>query len=261
MNPFFNIREEKVLTTTGIDIAYKKAIINEETNKPISIVGENYQVVKNEDLSNSLKKVLDDAGIKYRTLKTKLLGKRNQKFYQKFNFPEIEINVGTHETQYGTVPDNIQMMIELHNSYDGSTKWGFELGAYRLVCLNGLRVYDKMFRINSMHYEDNDEFLMIGIETAIKMFKNDMFESFEKMKEINFEHEMAITLLEKLELGKRYDKIVRNELEQREKNKKLKNGWDFYNMMTWITTHVIEQRNMNLARDISKKTASFISQL
>jgi len=146
MNPFFEVREEEIKTAEAGLLVPRKAIINAETDKVISVVGENYKVIKNQDLVKNFEDYLEGTDVPFTRMTANNLGKRGQRFTAKYKFPEIEANFGMHKTAFGEVPDNVQLLMQLHNSYDGSAKWGFEIGGYRLVCLNGMRSFEKLFR-------------------------------------------------------------------------------------------------------------------
>jgi len=49
------------------------------------------------------------------------------------------------------VIDPVKMGLRIYNSYDGSQKFMFSAGIYRLVCLNGLSVLDETFSMKKTH--------------------------------------------------------------------------------------------------------------
>lgn len=250
----FDVREEKIETVDGISVRGKKAIVNCETNKVISIVSDNYKLVKNADLIESFEEYLSGTDVKFIKTREQFSGKNDQKWSAKYRFPEIKANLGTIEGINGTIQDDIELMLELQNSYDGSTKWGFSVMGYRLVCLNGLRVSEALYRIKEMHVTDEEEtsdIINLGFQTARSIFENKMASSWEEMKKLEFNSAMVVTLLIALEHNKKYTEIFNEMYAERMKNRKLKTAWDFYNMVTWFTTHVVDRKNKSLASKIA----------
>jgi len=257
MNPLSKIREEKIQTVDSDIIVPRKAIISEENNV-ISVVGEGYQVVENSKLVEEFENYLTQTDVKFVRADIGVTGKRGQKFFAKYRFPEIKNTFGEVDGITKKIPDDVQLMMELHNSYDGSSKWGFEIGGYRLVCLNGLRMYESLFQINEMHNSsasDSNDVVTLGFQAAVDMFRNNLHKKWSDMKNLNFDEQIVATLVEKLEIGKRYSEILNRMQEERIQNGKLKTAWDFYNMVTWFTTHIVEQRNRSLATRISAEAS------
>jgi hypothetical protein len=58
--------------------------------------------------------------------------------------------------------------------------------------------------------------------------------------------------MQKLDLGKMYqEKLNLIYLQQTQANR-LTSMWEFYNMITWFATHVVENRNRALATQITR---------
>jgi len=255
-NPFFSIEEENIKTAAGHLIERRKAVINADNgNNVISVVSKNYEIVPNQKLITDLELYLKKSDIKFQRLSAKQHGKYQQRFSAKYKFPEVKSNFGERKTKYGIIPDDVQMMLIVNNSYDGSKRVGFEIGGYRLICLNGMRVYDSLFRFDSVHTSrkiaELEETKGLSIQTAVRLFKNEMSKSWEELANCDFDQQKAVLILEALEMGKRYKAALAGEYDLRIKNKTLKTMWDFYNMITWFSTHIVENRNQYLAQQIS----------
>ena len=259
-NPYFEVEEREVITTDGDLIVPRKAIVNLETNKVISVVSEHHKLIKNADIISKFKNYLKESDTKFTKMSDYLSGKRGQNFTAKYKFPEIEANFGEITTQLGNkMQDNVQLMLEVHNSYGtelfGRSRWGFDLGGYRLVCLNGLRAFDKMFQFQAFHTEKAEEEyenqIVTSFAAAKDIFENKLVKSWIEIKKINFDQARASVIVKALELSKLYQKTLDEIYAERIGNKNLKTMWDFYNMITWFTTHIVEQRNYKLARQVS----------
>ena len=263
MNPFFKLKFEQIKSVESNILVPRKAVLNDETNEVISVVGEKYQLIENQSVVTELEKVLNENGIKFNKLDTRLSGKTQAKFSSKYKLPEIKVNMGKVESKYGKpLDDNIQMMFEVFNSYDGSGKVGFSFGGYRLVCLNGLRMFEEMFRIALQHTGNVREELagqfQVAVNTGINTFRNEIAQGWDAMKLMNFDKLRAYEVLKALELGVRYEKAINEVFAARIAAGQLKTMWDFYNMTTWFASHVVEERNPALAAKISAVSAKEI---
>lgn len=263
-NPYFEIREESIKTVDKNIIVPRKALINDETNEVVAVVGENYNLIKNADIIKELEEYLNDSGIKFTRLTDFVSGQKGQKFTAKYKFPKIEANFGTHKTPYGNnIPDNVQLMLEVHNAY-GQGSWGFDLGGYQLKCFNGLRVFEKMFQFRSMHTGANDitEYsnqLLISFAAAKELFETKLVKSWKALTEIDFEKIKVATVVKTLNLSASYQKTLDAVFEEKLKHGNMKTMWHAYSMFTWFTTHIVEQRNLELARSISARSLELLS--
>jgi len=252
-NPFYSIRTEDIQTIEGKKRVARQAVINADTDEIISVVSDKYEVVSNKAVVDTLEKYLKETDVKFKRVSEKL-NRTGSRFTARYILPEYSIECGTHETSYGEVPDNIQLGIDLHNSYDGSSTWGFSIFGYRLVCLNGLRVPEEMHSFKTRHFVEESEMvdnLILSIQTAISIFQNDVKKSFDSIKKMDFEKAKAAELFKALELGKLYAKKLGKLYKDELKAKNLKTMWDFYQMVTWFSSHVVENRNVELAKKIS----------
>ena len=71
MNPFYKVREEEIKTAEGGILVPRKAIVNEETNKVVSVVGENYHLVTNQELINNFEDYLKESDVKFTRITSK----------------------------------------------------------------------------------------------------------------------------------------------------------------------------------------------
>jgi hypothetical protein len=133
-----------------------KAIVNPETGKVFSVVSTGYKLIRHEDAADRLENILNEHPEfgKYST-KTEIYNegarlRRTYCFYQR----GVEIDKG----------DLVNPELHLSNSYDRSWPFTVLLGAFRLICNNGLVVGIKFIHLKKRHAHNFDQ---IDIENQV----------------------------------------------------------------------------------------------
>ena len=54
MNPFFKLKFEAIKSVESNILVPRKAVLNDETNEVISVVGEKYQLIENQEVVTEL---------------------------------------------------------------------------------------------------------------------------------------------------------------------------------------------------------------
>lgn len=254
LNPFFDIRVENIKTVDSGMIVPRRAIISKDTEKVIGVVSDRYQIVRNRDLVKSLEDYLTESDTKF--IRTgagcNLTGSQ---FWANYRFPDIKATFGNHPKF--KVPDTVELMLDLLNGYGGGRSYGFSLGGFRLICLNGARAKQIFYQAKEVHSNKEaahqlNEFMIASVSTAVKIFKEQLVPSWDKLKSDKFDKAIAVNVLQALELGKLYQVKLDLVLKQQEEAKRLTNMWEFYNVISWFATHVVENRNRALATQITK---------
>jgi len=126
----FNVTEDKLLTASGIEVPKKKAIIH-QSGEVISVVGENYKVVSNEEIFSSFCRGIEESNIDASDAKVDVTQTdTGSKAMVTFTMPNVSFKVG--EDSSDTV-----MQICTLNSFDGTTRFVSKAGGLRMACLNG----------------------------------------------------------------------------------------------------------------------------
>jgi hypothetical protein len=125
----FNVREESLVSASGVTIPGKKVIINEATNTPLSVVSSRYRTVTNLEIFESFTTALANSEIDMTgatvAVKSSHGGARS---IVDMIFPAHEIEIDG---------DKSQLRISTLNSYDGAWRYVSKAGAIRVACLNG----------------------------------------------------------------------------------------------------------------------------
>ena len=257
IDPFFPLKVEKVQAVESGVLIPRQAIFNANTGNLVSVVSNRYKIVQNDVLVNTFEKYLNDTDVKFSRTGAgcNLTGSR---FWANYRFPDIKTNVGEYETEYGSMTDDIELMCDLWNGYGDGISKGMSIGGLRKICLNGLMTKEKLYEWRDSHVGSEEDLLdifIVNFEMAKEIFYNDLANSWEELTKLDFDKVQAAVVLRSLELGKMYSKKIGYIYQQKLKNDELKTMWDFYNMVTWFTTHVMENRNRRRAIDASIQTS------
>jgi hypothetical protein len=128
-NVLFNVREESLVTGSGLVIPNKKVLVNEHNEQPIGIVSNNYRTVLNEEIFSKFTKAIETSNINTDGAEIKVkFSKAGARTMVDFRFPNelIEVN-----------GDVTALSITALNSFDGSTRYITKAGGLRMKCLNG----------------------------------------------------------------------------------------------------------------------------
>ncbi len=200
-----------------------KAIVREDTNEPISIVKNSYQVVPNETLINKLmhELVLIDTPFKIDPSHSFC---ENNRMRLQVTFPDLTLK----DDESG-----IALSLYLHNSYDMSEGVRMFWGAIRAICANGC-VFGKVL---SQFYGRHTQGFQISNLRKTLTETYDMIPTIQNR--IDELRSMPVTgkLKEDVEkeVGKRMAKEVLPTAD-------MLSQWQLYNALTNIISHSIEQR-------------------
>ncbi len=218
-----------IKTETGKIIPNKKVVIDLKTNMVLGIVSSRYKIIQNQYLLNLIHPVMEELGFRNPPIVNKTKGGAVTFF--KFLGDKI-----TGEIQKG---DIVRFGCEFFNSYNGSMPVGFHIIAERLVCTNGLVVPKSITEIHIRHTGDAN----------VKTIRNRVSEYFPKtISAINLWKEWSETRPQEYQLESYLKKLVSNKLQLEFMNKyrnlpkEKQNLWEFYNILTYYTTHQIKTR-------------------
>jgi len=212
-----------------------KAIVDRDTGKLFSIVSKDYKLIRHEQAIDQIEEAIH---------KTPGFGKYKvtTEFYndggrmrRKYVFSEISVSIEGN--------DRVNPEIQLFNSYD--TTWPFIvlLGAFRLVCTNGLVVGKKFLHFRKRHVFDFDQIrLNEQVSTALRRFE---LQTEEWKKWTN--RLLTVAVYNQVIAAMKFGKKAAGEIE--EKAFQEADGyddyndfpviklWAFFNILTWYITH------------------------
>jgi hypothetical protein len=208
-----------------------KFIVREDTGDVLSCMSDEYKVVDNTSVIQSVNKVLKGTGAALQEAKTFSGG---QRALWKWNFPKTEVKVNKNDIV------NPQLIIQ--NSYDGTTSLNIMGGAFRLVCLNGLTIGNVLSNTKAVHKNNNTEIDRIesSINDTIKMLVNIFETEFPNLINTPLRTQSIVDTTkiipsQYLEDFTRY--VISNDM---------KTYWDLLNACTYVSTHTANRDRESL---------------
>jgi len=242
----FEVERKDLFTKSGIQVP-RQALVRKDTQDVLGIVSPEYKIVTHKEaLDKSISVVEQVEDLKLKSVIATRCGARMYAMFESVK----EYMVCNLETGK---PDNIKLRLTLTNSYDGALKYGFSIGAYRLVCKNGLRTGKDIFAVKQKHTSGLDiHALMNSARKAIRYFNEITMPTWKSMSEKTVNVESTLERL-KESLPDRLFK----EVSERVQAKKTRTLWDLYNDFTEAVTHEERynksfERNDKIQRKVSR---------
>ncbi len=211
-----------------------KAIVNPETGKVFSIVSNDYKLIRHEEAVQKIERTIDDYPDlgNYRT-ETRFYNdggrmRRTYRFYEK----PVKIKSG----------DSVNPELQLFNSYDTSWPFIVILGAFRIVCSNGLVVGEKYMHLRKRHVYDFTQIeIKKVVSTALKRLKLQTSQ-WEKWADKELTEKSYFKVMKVMKVGKKAAEIIEDRISQdasgfTDNRFPIMSIWIFYNVLTWYITH------------------------
>lgn len=161
----WKVRTEEVQTKSGIIIPKHMAIVREDTNVPLSIMGEDYQPHQNHEMIELLERVSKQTGMEI--VKSGYFGEGEKVFIQ---MKSDNLTLGN---------DRIEGYLTGVNSFDGSTSLAFGPSNITISCLNtffatfrGLKFKVRHTKNMAIRIDDICRSLDVTLEEEKNMFKH-----------------------------------------------------------------------------------------
>ncbi len=239
-----------------IEIKGQKALINPETEEVFSIVTDDYQLIRHEQVIEMAESVVDEMTEYGKPERRVWLPQDGAKMRLQYTFPEAAMTVaGDTDGGRGIAPS-----FDAFNSLDGSIALRAIFGAYRIICSNGMTVGTKEIEYRREHHQpmDGTHDMKAMIIVGMKRFSDQVgiWEKWVDRVTTLAEYENIVT---GLKLNKTQTEDLHREVEVssgvRLEDQKLQaiTLWAFYNIVTQFITHrienqVVQQRMMGRVR-------------
>jgi hypothetical protein len=211
-----------------------KAIVDRNTGKVFSIVSKDYRVIRHERAIDEIESAISGVPALGGYEVTTEFYNAGGRMRREYVFVEHQVNV--------TAGDPVNPTLTLLNRYD--TTWPFSviLGAFRLVCTNGLVIGLKLFSVKKRHVYDLEELsIQQGVSAALWQFS----------KQVKEWHGWADRLLapktygrvmKAMALGKKGTEEIEGRMVEEgrgvdDEGFPIISLWLFYNTLTWYITH------------------------
>lgn len=235
----FKVEPKPLYTEDGTRVL-KIALMRKDNNACLGVVSPKYTPVSHVDCFDA---VYDNMSRQFGSKSFKIT---------KFDMPKDGARVYvTFDVDNGIdiLPkDKILPRMTMTNSFDGLLKFGFILGAFRVICSNGLRAGIDMFSMNMKHMGITGTEITGQLNIASTSFFDRVVPMYKDMAQIQVENKMiGMQLFHNTTIPQRMIEEVSA------KQPEMLSAWDFYNAFTHHLTHEYKssfERGMDFNRQI-----------
>lgn len=198
----------------------KVCLFNHDRSRVYDVVSNRYKVIEHTKavdlVTNSLETYF---GKPCKADVRSLLG--GSRILATFKLPGLSIKLAKNDIN--------EIQIVLRNSYDRSWVFSAVLGAYRLVCSNGMMIGEEFGSLRARHTGLDQELLLPVLDNMIKAVPR-LKNVWTEWADTHIEFDVAQALLEGRFPPKYLDSILDEDLYPMSK-------WELYNMLTRFATH------------------------
>ena len=223
-NMLFPVKEMPAMIGLNDNTGHK-FIVREDTEQVLSCMSNEYKLVTNQEVFEKSSEVIKE--FEGTLTETKIFG-NGARARWRYRFPQT-IKVGE---------DDMHPEIIMGNSYDGTSQVYMMMGAYRLVCSNGMIIGVTFGKFNNRHsvYNPNvkqlDTVLPDMIRTAITAIENDLPE-LQNIKLNPSDVSKIVELFPEQSIENLVQYLLTN---------KPDTYWDLLNACTWMSTHILNRK-------------------
>ena len=255
----WDIKLEPVTVNNSVDTG-KKAIIRNDTNQLLSIVGKHYEPVTNYQLLDFTHKLTKTGEFKLKGFDELNNGKIILAFLQNTN-PNLKIN-GCQNEEY----------LFIGNSFDGTKRFHIGTASNLIRCANQFSSSLKVFTKKHNSFLDFNDFEISNIIKTYKAKKGILYESFNGMESVRVDERVVNQLVKEVYLMLATDSKTMSHKDWRNSPSMLNlqysieremkdlgnNAFALFNGVTFYTTH--EMRSTETLHSHINGTANIINQ-
>lgn len=219
----FKVSPQRVYTEDGTEIPDRLALMRQDTKQMLGMVSKRYKMTHPKDsfeaAHEAVKKQFGSNSFKITGFQLPHGGARS--------YVQFDIDNGLEVVPKDTVLPRLTMT----DSFDGVLKYGFILGAFRVVCSNGMRVGTDMFSISKKHFSIEISEVSLAIQKGMTQLTEHALPMWGKMTQTQLTRD---TFLQRCE-----DRLMPGKMieEVRGSNAEVTNAWGMYNDFTAYLTH------------------------
>jgi hypothetical protein len=230
------------------------ATVRKDNGKVLGVVGERYTPMQNSVLFPAVEQVFRSSGHRFEAKGFKVVDDGRQVRAQ-FRFPDITVNLGK--------GDESCLQILVQNSFDGSLKVAFDLGFFRFICSNGLKVplfKGSTFSLMKKHTASlNLDFTAHALEQSIASV-GDARETFTLWSKTRLTQTQGHKVLNGLVMAKamtaRMSDGVREIWDKPSYEQDSERSvWSLYNATTQHLTHNVAPKRFNLSERVNDQVS------
>ena len=234
----------------GNEIPNQKCVMRTDTNAVLGVHGSRYNIVKHDDVVNSMMDALRAANVSqdYTTKFSVIEDGRKLRGEILFNDLTVQPKLG----------DYVKFRISFFNSYDGSWAFSQTADALRLACLNGMTrsdatAHSKFKHTQSINIEGSASKMILGLDTFLNMPA--MWQAWSNTQ---IEYENVETFF-KATVAKSFTHQTKDRTNEKQLEKLLSiysdeannlgpNKWALYNCLTYWASHTSDLKNPEVTR-------------
>jgi len=225
----------------------RQTLVRTDTQQILGMCGPNYQILKHADAVDTLNNALKETGFDYNE-KT-ILTKVGARLFHHVTFEGMNANIDG---------EDVALQLIMLNSYDGSCPFDLDLGGYRFVCQNGMRVGTSLERTRSKHTASlNYKHLIKKIKLKVQSFNDVLIPFWASLAEYDANlkegREIIEGIIDQSKFPKRHGKKVLQEWNrQRTPITGGRNAWGIYNAFTSVITHQIQDKHFERGHSLGR---------
>ena len=237
-------------------IPHRVGIMREDSEEILHVASSDYSIVLHEEVVDKARETLTKLGLEF---KEELAATSNgARLHAQFIIPSVEVDIGKGDT--------VSLRGIFGNSYNGTKSVVFDLGGYRLVCLNGMVVGKSLFRTRRKHVGEIDtEILMREVESAILTYSEVVAPYWRNLLEMEIpmeflEESLSVAVEDKV-LPAKFTEAALEAAQKEAGEDEPINLWNVLNGFTEITTHVVQPKSYARAEQLAHVSDGFVRNL
>ncbi|KKN70747.1 hypothetical protein LCGC14_0427420 [marine sediment metagenome] len=218
-----------------------KTLYRTDTGEALSVVSAKYKPVLHHDVLDGIDSRILDSDL-FKGVAKDLVPMRRVALFEngarmkaEYRFPAVRVDIGG--------GDLMDMTLNVTNSMDRTLSVTSLLGAFRLVCKNGMIIGIKFNGFRGLHTSGLDIGAFVKtVTTNAEVFKDKVLPMFQAMRKAVIGPKTVVALLEpirekKTTVSKKYLDMVFDRFSQTWSAKKEGTVWGLYNDFTYIGSH------------------------
>lgn len=225
-------------------IPKRKAIVRKDTGDVLNIVSDRYQLVRHLEVFEPINEAVTLLGIGVKNVAVRL-GDKGASAKVIWTLDQ-QIKVAG----FNGSSDLINVTVQARNSYDYSKMLGLQLGAFRLICSNGLTIGHLLHSYNKRHVRSLKVPEALERLTAMLSETNRVQAIWKDWEQIQYHPAQLSGWLELKPdtVSKRARLEIVDYFTRQPDRTKINlqprfNGWEAYNAITWYGTHRVQTRS------------------
>ena len=226
IDPFLPIQKMELTNSLGLKSKAFAVVLDPEGDaQEVGVVSSNYNLVSNNEVVEAAFEILKRSGLEHGEMKHAFNGKQ---FRGRFVMKHPDYGF---DAKSGPELDRVQLVLDVNNSYDGSSRFGLSFNLERLACSNGMMVSHLLggfaFKHNSTNQSEFNAELDAAVQKMQLMSSNILLlaPKFQNLSKIKMDHKEIVNSLDELDVSDAVAGRIMRRIEDR-------NAWSVLNGYT-----------------------------